>query len=163
MEIFIRTEKILVVANDFSAFTTGIINRCWRRISCGTIHLHLVLMKDIKDVKSQLVIVTGFLFLSYLFEVNWLMNVALVLGLIFVISPALSKAVLWFWEKLALVLGWINTRIILSLVFYLFLLPIALLFKLFNRDPLSMNWNNTSSSFIVRDHEYKAVDLENPW
>ena len=105
-------------------------------------------MKDIKDVKSQLVIVIGFLFLSYIFDVNyfretalfdvtWLRNTALILGLIFTVSPTLSKAVLWFWGKLAHVLGWINTRIILSLVFYLFLLPIALLFKLFNRDRFS--------------------------
>ena len=75
-------------------------------------------LKDIKDLKSQLVIVTGFLFLSYLFDATWLTNTALVLGLIFLISTKLSNAVLWFWDKLAHVLGWINTRIILSLVFY---------------------------------------------
>ena len=120
-------------------------------------------MKEVQDLKSQLVIVTGFLFLSYLFDVAWLMNIALALGLVFLISAKLSSAVLWFWGKLAHVLGWINTRIILSAVFYLFLFPIAILFRLFNKDPLSLNWKNKDSTFKVRDHLYKPIDLENPW
>ena len=120
-------------------------------------------MKDIKDLKSQLVIVTGFLFLSYLFDLDWLRNLALILGLIFLLSPMLTKYVLWFWDQLAHVLGWVNTRILLSLVFYLFLFPIATIFKLFTRDPLSMKWSNKTSSFIKRDHDYQAEDLLNPW
>ena len=113
--------------------------------------------------KTQLVIVVGFMALSYVFAVEWLKHLSLALGLIFLISPRISDWILWFWDKLALVLGWINTRIILSLVFYIFLLPIALLYKLFNRDPLGISWKNDSSSFEDRSHLYKSEDLENPW
>jgi len=41
-----------------------------------------------------------------------------------------------FWMKMGHVLGWINSRIILSLVFILVLLPIAFIMKLFSYDPL---------------------------
>ena len=41
-----------------------------------------------------------------------------------------------FWMKIGHVLGWINSRVILSLVFLLVLLPIALIMKLFSYDPL---------------------------
>ena len=115
------------------------------------------------DHKTQLVIVIGFLVLSYLFDVIWLRHISLGLGLIFLVSKKASQGILWFWDKLALILGYINTRILLSIVFYVFLLPVALLFKVFNKDPLSMNWKNTGSSFFNRDHLFKSEDLENPW
>ncbi|MEQ8324619.1 MAG: SxtJ family membrane protein [Vicingaceae bacterium] len=120
-------------------------------------------MKEIKDLKAQLVIVTGFLFLSWVFNVQALVYKALGLGLIFLLSPHLTRLVLWIWEKIAHVMGWINTRILLTLVFYIFLLPISLLFKLFNRDPLGMKWSDDRSTFFQRDHLYEASDLENPW
>ena len=41
-----------------------------------------------------------------------------------------------FWMKIGHVLGWINSRVILSLVFLVVLLPIALIMKLFSYDPL---------------------------
>ena len=120
-------------------------------------------MQEVKDLKSQLVIVTGFLALSWLFKSQVLMLTALVLGLVFLTIPPLARFILWLWEKLAHVLGWINTRIILSLVFFVFLFPISLLFRLFKRDPLSMSWKKEGSTFVVRDHRYGSEDLENPW
>ena len=41
-----------------------------------------------------------------------------------------------FWMKIGHILGWINSRVILGLVFLLVLLPIALIMKLFSYDPL---------------------------
>ncbi len=163
MEILDAAKKVLAPAHDPGIAAPRIAHRHRRRIGRCAIYLHPVLMKDIKDLKAQLVIVTGFLFLSWLFDSDWLTNAALLLGLVFLISPKLSNAILWFWDKLAHVLGWINTRILLSLVFYVFLFPIALLFRLFTRDPLSLKWNKTSSTFTIRDHKYVSSDLENPW
>ena len=40
------------------------------------------------------------------------------------------------WMKLAEALGWLNTRIILILVFYLIVTPIGLVMRLFRRSPL---------------------------
>lgn len=134
-----------------------------RRLGRGSFHLYPVLMKAQEDVKSQLVIVTGFLALSFLFHADILAKIALGLGLIFLISPIMSRGIMWLWWKLAHILGWINTRILLSLVFYLVLLPFALLSRLFSNDPLSLKWGKSGSSFVQRDHLYKGSDLENPW
>lgn len=120
-------------------------------------------MKENQDLKSQLVIVTGFLALSFLFKAEILGYLALALGLIFLISPTLSKGILWLWWKIAHVLGWINTRILLSIAFYLVLLPFALLSRLFSKDPLALKWKKQGSAFIKRDHLYQPEDLENPW
>lgn len=116
-----------------------------------------------QDRTSQLVIVTGFMALSYLFNIPVLGQLALVLGFIFLISDFLSKGILWLWWKLAHILGWINTRILLSVVFYVILLPMALLSRIFTRDPLKIKWKKHDSTFTVRDHLYIPGDLENPW
>jgi len=121
------------------------------------------LKKQIEDLKSQLVIVTGFLALSFIFKTETLGYIALGLGLTFLISTTLSKGILWLWWKIAHVLGWINTRILLTIVFYVVLLPFAMLYQLFSKDPLALKWNKSGSSFINRDHQYLPEDLENPW
>ena len=41
-----------------------------------------------------------------------------------------------FWMKLGLTLGWVNSRIILGLVFIIVLLPISVLMRLIGYDPL---------------------------
>lgn len=116
-----------------------------------------------QDRTSQLVIVTGFMALSYLFNIPVLGQLALVLGFIFLISDFLSKGILWLWWKLAHILGWINTRILLSVVFYVILLPMAMLSRIFTRDPLKIKWRKHDSTFVIRDHLYSRSDLENPW
>ena len=51
-------------------------------------------------------------------------------------SPRLLYFPYKFWMKLGLILGWINSRIILGLVFMIVLLPIALIMRIFAYDPL---------------------------
>lgn len=40
------------------------------------------------------------------------------------------------WMKLGIILGWLNSRIVLGLVFLIVLQPIALIMRLFGHDPL---------------------------
>ena len=42
------------------------------------------------------------------------------------------------WMRLGYILGWVNSRIILGLVFLIVLQPIALIMKIFGHDPLRM-------------------------
>ena len=50
--------------------------------------------------------------------------------------PALLKPVYIIWMRLAFILGWVNTRIILIAIFYLIFTPIGLLMRLFRIDLL---------------------------
>ena len=50
-----------------------------------------------------------------------------------------------FWMQLGLFLGNINSKIILSLIFFLILLPIALIMRLLGHDPLNKKRNGFSS------------------
>jgi hypothetical protein len=115
--------------------------------------------------QSLLVIVTGFLVLAYVFPGGrqYWVAAAMTVGLLGLISAVTRNAVLWVWEKLALVLGWINSRILLSAVYIIFLVPIGLLFRVFKGDPLSIRRPPLDSLFVQRDHKYTREDLEHPW
>jgi hypothetical protein len=113
--------------------------------------------------KTILVMVTGLLAIALIFELSWLITVCLVIGLLSSFIPAAARAIEWAWLKLALVLGWINSRIILSVIYFVFLLPIAWISRLFTKDPLALRNRKTSSLFVTRNHLYTKKDLENIW
>ena len=59
------------------------------------------------------------------------------IGLLFGInSPRLLYYPYKFWIKLGLTLGWVNSRIILGIVYIIILIPIAFVMRLFGYDPL---------------------------
>lgn len=53
-------------------------------------------------------------------------------------APVILKPIYHIWMALAFCLGWINTRIILIVIFYLLLSPIGLLAKLLRKDFLDL-------------------------
>lgn len=113
--------------------------------------------------KTILVIVTGLLAIAMIFRLSWLMYVALGIGLASVFIPAAARGIEWAWLKLAMALGWVNSRVLLSVIYFVFLLPLAWLSRLFVKDPLVLRKRNTSSLFVTRNHLYTKKDLENIW
>ena len=68
-----------------------------------------------------------------------------------IIVPALLKPIYKIWMTLAMLLGWLMTRIILSVLFYLVFTPIGLLARLFGKDFLNSNSNrNADSHWILK-------------
>ena len=63
----------------------------------------------------------------------WVGFLGLLIGLS---SPRLLYYPYKFWMKLGHILGWVNSRIILGLVYMIVLLPIAFLMRLIGYDPL---------------------------
>ena len=53
------------------------------------------------------------------------------------------------WMALGAVLGWINTRIILSIVFYGLFTPMALIMRLRGKDPMRREWDADAESYRV--------------
>ena len=63
--------------------------------------------------------------------------------------------------KFGAVAGWINTRIILLLLFYVVLLPVGLVMKVFGADPLRRKTDPTVQSYrIVRPFLTKGPDVK---
>ena len=67
---------------------------------------------------------------------NWTFIVGIIFIFINIFNPKFLIIPYKLWMKLGHVLGWINSRIILAIVFFLVLLPISIVMKLFGYDPL---------------------------
>lgn len=121
-------------------------------------------MAQSKDTsKTILVIVTGLLALAWIFNMPVLVKIALVTGVISVLIPPVANAIEWAWLKIATGLGWLNSRIVLTVVYFLFLMPVAWLAKRFTKDPLALRKERRTTLFVTRDHLYTRKDLENIW
>ena len=117
-----------------------------------------------KISESMLAITTGFVVLFLIFKATWLIVVAAVAGGIGLLSPWLSGWITKGWLKLAQALGWMNGRILLGLVFFVILTPVALLQRLGGGGKgLALKRDTGRSRWAVRDHTYVAADLEKPW
>lgn len=146
----------------FGAAAAWRFNRIrWRDCRC-TIRLYAFLMQ--KTYRNILVMIAGFCGLHMLFKEKTI--AFLVVALAILILSALSekaavtieKGWLWFGEKV----GKINAAILLFLIYYLFLTPIAFLSRIGSKDPLKLNAPE-KSNFVFKQHSYSAKDLENPW
>ncbi len=112
--------------------------------------------------KTVLVIVVGFLALSLILEVKVLLYIALGIGGISALSSTLEGFIVLVWNKIALTLGWFMSRVVLTLVFFIFLTPLALLKKLVSsKDPLQIK--DSASTYVDRSITYSKKDLENIW
>ena len=68
-----------------------------------------------------------------------------------IILPVLLKPSYLVWMTFAVILGWVMTRVILSIVFYLIMTPIGLITRLLGEDFLALNRKDSNSYWNYRD------------
>jgi hypothetical protein len=122
-------------------------------------------LPELDIYKANLAIATGLLVLyTFVYPNRYLLYSSMTVGALTLLWPALAQWISWGWYKLAEGLGYVNSRVLLTLVFFGFLLPIATLYRLFNRDMLSLKSGRTDKSlYKERNHTYSANDLKNVW
>lgn len=75
---------------------------------------------------------------------------SIISALFFVVSltmPGVLKPVYIFWMKLAFILGWVNTRLILMIIFYILFTPAGLIMRLFRVDLLDRKIDRSKNSY----------------
>ncbi|MFO7287100.1 MAG: SxtJ family membrane protein [Gammaproteobacteria bacterium] len=92
----------------------------------------------------------------------WVFVVASAFALVALSVPALLGPVHYVWMKIGLVLGWINTRIILGLLFFLIFVPLGLLLRL-SRDPMRRKIDRSLPTYIERSAQPAPSHLERPY
>ncbi len=114
--------------------------------------------------KNILVIVIGLLCIDYIFKIQYLAFIAFSIGLVSILIPAMAFGVDWLWAKIGFILGWVNSKILLTLLYFLMLLPIALLRRVFGSSVLQLNNSQELKSlYNNRNHLYKKEDLIDTW
>jgi hypothetical protein len=64
--------------------------------------------------------------------------------------PSLSKRFHVVWMTIAFALGWVNSRILLTILFFTIFVPYGLLSRLFRRDPLDRRGAARESYWVTR-------------
>jgi hypothetical protein len=119
-------------------------------------------MDRIKSLETSLVLTTGFLVI-YIFTLNYLfIYLALAFGITGIFLKPVAKYLAIAWFKLADVLNFIMSKIILGTLFFVVLVPIALLYRISNNDKLKLK-KSDKTNWIERNHDYSSADLENIW
>lgn len=91
-----------------------------------------------------------------------LLYAALGLAGIALLIPALSRKIDWVWMKFAELIGAVMNKVILSVVFFVILMPVAFLSRLFRKDPYKGK-RGAGSFFLDRNFTYTAKSLEELW
>ena len=84
------------------------------------------------------------------------------IGAVLVVLGLVAPRVLYYaslvWWKFAMVLGYVNARIILTLAFLIVLTPLAMIWRLLGRDPLAIKkqhwpgWSPYPARYRDKDH-----------
>ena len=120
------------------------------------------------EIKSNpsltvLTIVFGLLFFNYFLEEEILFYVCLFLSGTGVLSYKSSLIIEKIWFKASYLLSQIIPNILLSLIFFLFLTPIALLSKLFKSKTDFNSKNNQNTTFKVQNKSFDKESFERAW
>lgn len=87
---------------------------------------------------------------------------AVFVTLALVFPPALGP-LNTLWLKIGHVLGWINTRIILGVVYFAVFLPGGVLLRLLHKDPMHRNFEASATSYRVPSEPSPNKQMERPF
>jgi multisubunit Na+/H+ antiporter MnhB subunit len=116
-----------------------------------------------KEVYTTIIILALAAFaLKLFFHVRYADDVAF--GLL-IIALAFYQLAVWItigWLKFAEIIGTINSKVLLSVIFFLFLFPIAMLYGLTKKDPLQKKKlpDSDKSYYHLRNHNYQPDDFK---
>jgi hypothetical protein len=91
----------------------------------------------------------------------WLLGCGAFLSLSGVLFPSLLKPLYKVWMSFAVVAGWVMTRIVLSVLYFIVVTPIGLLARLAGKRFLDLQWRSSQKSYWnhretaghVREHD----------
>ena len=141
-------------------FVRGIID-IWQQFCCCAIYLFFILMKWQQKHSSLAVIALGFLLFYFFYQKQWMLLPVAVAFMGFLIGK-LGYFIHLSWMMLAKVLGYMNSRILLTVLFFVVLTPIALVKRFFTASEFT-NSKKINSAFQDRGHLYSKQDLINTW
>ncbi len=130
-------------------------------------------IKEIKESKKDLrkfglTIGIAFLLLAVLLFITkknsfpYFGTIGVLLIIIGLAVPGILKPFNKIWMSLSIILGWIMTRVILTILFYFAITPIGLLVKLIRKDFLDLKIDKSKNSYWQKREKKKfdPVDYE---
>ena len=97
-----------------------------------------------------LTLIATFLLIKHKNGYLWLYSAGILFLFAGIFTVNLLKPVYTGWMKLAFILSWFNTRLILFLMFYLIFTPIGFIMRLFGMDQLERKLEKQKVSYWVK-------------
>ncbi len=140
----------------------------WVGSSAFCIHTVLIAMKNQreKELETMLTLTVAMVVLYLISKHHYkaFLFAGIVLGVIGLFSRFLTAKISWAWMKFAEILGAINSRVILTIIFYFFLFPIAMISKLFgSKNNLEIKKTTGNTYYFTRNYKFESKDLEKTW
>lgn len=122
-----------------------------------------IIPEQAKDTGMALVLVC--LLIAYFGMKRQFVGMAILFLLVAMTWPMAYKHVARIWIGFSLLLGTVMSKVILSIVFLVLVVPVGLIRKGLGRDSLQIKrWKKGEDSvFAVRDHRFVSGDLKNPY
>lgn len=117
------------------------------------------LVKFGKTMGIAFLVIAIFVFIRHKHNPLLLMIIAVIFLAAARITPGLLKPVYLAWMKLAFALSWVNTRLILAVMFYFIFTPISLILRLFRVDLLERRSDKQKATYW-RIHPSGPSDYE---
>ena len=125
--------------------------------------------KELRDfgliMAGMLIIMFGFV-LPWIFSYStpyWPFIAAIVFAVVALLRPVLLGPVNRVWLKISDVLGWINTRLVMGVMFFLLIAPIGILMRLLGKNTLSLKISDEQTSYRVVTKVRDKKHLEKPF
>jgi hypothetical protein len=93
----------------------------------------------------------------------WALALALVLATAALVLPSALRPVYRLWMQLAEVLAWVNTRIILFLVYYLVIVPTGWVLRITGKDLLRLRLEPRADSYRVVRSKRPATHMQHQY
>ena len=118
--------------------------------------------KNYQAKETVLVITVGFLVLYFVFKKVVFFDAALIVGLIGVFSFYLSEKIDLMWGWLSRVMGKVSNTVLLTVVFFLVLTPMAVIRRM-RKLGLRRFDPGATSNFSRREQGFEKKDFEKVW
>jgi hypothetical protein len=115
-----------------------------------------------KAQETILVLVGAFIIFDWTTHKKIFLLLALVLIVIASVSDSLTNLISRGWLKLAELMGAIMSKVMLTVIYFIVLLPVALMYRLTGKDPLQFK-KKQDTYYFSRNHLYNKKDIENIW
>lgn len=93
----------------------------------------------------------------------WPWYISGTVGLLALVVPPLLKPLYIVWMKFGEIMGWINTRILLGVLFFIVMLPIGVLMKIFSKDPMRRKLEREAETYRIQRTAPERQHMEKPY
>ena len=125
-----------------------------------------------KELRDFGLIMAGMLILMFGFVLPWIFGystpywpfiASVVFAVVALIRPILLGPVNSIWLKISDVLGWVNTRIVMGIMFFLLIAPIGIIMRMLGKDTLSNKISEQQTSYRIITKVRDKKHLEKPF